>query len=217
VLLRKWTRAQCYVTPLRWRDCGDSPAGNRRGQDDADGKRLAQAQLSRRIARWTRFYPDVEVESAIVRGSVDRYLTDKRGAGSVIRHRLARLYDRSVLSSIMRRISAWCSVKNPRSASSSWAVLLRARPLASWASARIALPGDQRLHHPPFAHAVQFREHRRDLDLGVLEQFSMRCCSRVRSCTKATTIAGEVSEGAHPTLSVGGRDNSKQDQDDEYR
>jgi nucleotide-binding universal stress UspA family protein len=44
------------------------------GPDDADGKRLAQAQLSRRIARWTRLYPDVEVESAIVRGSVDRYL-----------------------------------------------------------------------------------------------------------------------------------------------
>ncbi len=44
------------------------------GQDDADAKHLAQAQLSRRIARWTRLYPDVEVESAIVRGSVDRYL-----------------------------------------------------------------------------------------------------------------------------------------------
>src|SRR6478736_1281344 len=43
---------------------------------------------------------------------------------------------RSVLSSIMRRIAAWWSVKNPRSASSSWAVFLRARPLASWASAR---------------------------------------------------------------------------------
>ncbi|MGO9925185.1 MAG: universal stress protein [Mycobacterium sp.] len=44
------------------------------GPDDVDGKRLAQAQLSRRIARWTRLYPDVEVESAIVRGSADQYL-----------------------------------------------------------------------------------------------------------------------------------------------
>ncbi|MGB8388886.1 universal stress protein [Mycobacterium sp.] len=44
------------------------------GPDDADGKRLAQAQLSRRIARWTRLYPDVQVESVVVRGSVDRYL-----------------------------------------------------------------------------------------------------------------------------------------------
>lgn len=39
-----------------------------------DGNRRAQAQLSRRIARWTRLYPDVVVESAVVAGSVDRYL-----------------------------------------------------------------------------------------------------------------------------------------------
>ena len=38
-----------------------SPAG---GPDDAGEKRLAQAQLSRRIARWTRLYPDVQVECA---------------------------------------------------------------------------------------------------------------------------------------------------------
>lgn len=44
------------------------------GPDDADEKRLAQVQLSRQIARWTRLYPDVQVESAIVSGSVDRYL-----------------------------------------------------------------------------------------------------------------------------------------------
>lgn len=44
------------------------------GADDTDGTRSAQAQLSRRIARWTRSYPDVRVESAIVRGSLDRYL-----------------------------------------------------------------------------------------------------------------------------------------------
>lgn len=30
--------------------------------------------MTRRIARWTRLYPDVQVESAIVRGSVDRHL-----------------------------------------------------------------------------------------------------------------------------------------------
>ena len=75
MLLREWTTAQCYGTPLRWRDCGDPLQAIAGGQDDADGKRLAQAQLSRRIARWTRLYPAVEVESAIVRGSVDRYLT----------------------------------------------------------------------------------------------------------------------------------------------
>jgi len=38
------------------------------------GSRLAQAQLSRRLARWTRLYPDVQVEMAIVRGSVEAHL-----------------------------------------------------------------------------------------------------------------------------------------------
>ena len=44
------------------------------GRDDVDARRSAQAQLRRRLARWTRLYPDVQVESAVVRGSVDRYL-----------------------------------------------------------------------------------------------------------------------------------------------
>jgi nucleotide-binding universal stress UspA family protein len=39
-----------------------------------NGNQLAQAQLTRRIARWTRLYPDVRVESEIVRGSVERQL-----------------------------------------------------------------------------------------------------------------------------------------------
>ncbi len=34
----------------------------------------ARAQLDRRIARWTRLYPDVRVESAIVSGSVEQNL-----------------------------------------------------------------------------------------------------------------------------------------------
>jgi nucleotide-binding universal stress UspA family protein len=42
--------------------------------DAADGNRLAQAQMNRRLARWARLYPDVPVESAVVRGSVDEYL-----------------------------------------------------------------------------------------------------------------------------------------------
>ena len=44
------------------------------GRDDTDARRSAQAQLRRRLARWTRLYPDVRVESAVVRGSIDRYL-----------------------------------------------------------------------------------------------------------------------------------------------
>lgn len=42
--------------------------------DIADGNRLAQGQLNRRIALWKRLYPDVEVEPIAVRGSVCRYL-----------------------------------------------------------------------------------------------------------------------------------------------
>lgn len=44
------------------------------GPDNADGKRLAQAELSRRIAPWARLYPDVPVESVVVRGTVEKYL-----------------------------------------------------------------------------------------------------------------------------------------------
>lgn len=44
------------------------------GPDNADGKRLVQAELSRRIAPWARLYPDVPVESVVVRGSVEKYL-----------------------------------------------------------------------------------------------------------------------------------------------
>ncbi|WP_343708584.1 universal stress protein [Mycobacterium sp.] len=43
--------------------------------DDIDGiSRRAQARLNRRIARWTRLYPDVPVEPIAIRGSVCRYL-----------------------------------------------------------------------------------------------------------------------------------------------
>jgi nucleotide-binding universal stress UspA family protein len=44
------------------------------GPDDADATRSARAQLRRRIARWTRSYPDVRVESAVIRGGVEEYL-----------------------------------------------------------------------------------------------------------------------------------------------
>lgn len=49
--------------------------------DIGDGKRLTQADLNRRLARWTRLYPDVAVESVVVRGSVCDYLA--RNAASV--------------------------------------------------------------------------------------------------------------------------------------
>jgi nucleotide-binding universal stress UspA family protein len=49
------------------------------GPDDMDAKRSAQAQLTRRIARWTRQYPDVHVESAVIRGTVEEYLAAHHG------------------------------------------------------------------------------------------------------------------------------------------
>lgn len=44
------------------------------GDGDADTKRSAGAQLRRRLARWTRAYPKVRVESAVVRGTLEEYL-----------------------------------------------------------------------------------------------------------------------------------------------
>ena len=40
----------------------------------ADGNRRVGAQLDRRIARWTRRYPDLEVKSVVVHGSTLNYL-----------------------------------------------------------------------------------------------------------------------------------------------
>ncbi|BBZ12715.1 universal stress protein [Mycobacterium branderi] len=48
--------------------------------DIIDGNRLAEAQLNRRIARWTRQYPDVSVEAIAVRGSVCRYVAENAGS-----------------------------------------------------------------------------------------------------------------------------------------
>jgi nucleotide-binding universal stress UspA family protein len=45
-----------------------------RSTEESSGSRLAQAQLTRRLARWTRLYPDVQVEPAVVSGDVGRYL-----------------------------------------------------------------------------------------------------------------------------------------------
>jgi hypothetical protein len=49
--------------------------------DSGDGNRWAQAQLSRRLARWTRLYPDVRVESTVIRESVASYLARKADSG----------------------------------------------------------------------------------------------------------------------------------------
>lgn len=44
------------------------------GHAVADGNRQARAQLNRRLARWTRQYPDLDIESVAVHGTVLNYL-----------------------------------------------------------------------------------------------------------------------------------------------
>ncbi|OJZ75372.1 universal stress protein [Mycobacterium paraffinicum] len=58
------------------------PGGD--AHDAGDGMRSAQARLSRRLARWTRLYPDVRAESAIVRGGVEQYLGANPEAGQLL-------------------------------------------------------------------------------------------------------------------------------------
>ncbi|QLL08744.1 universal stress protein [Mycobacterium vicinigordonae] len=72
VLRHAFEEARLRRVPLR----AISVSGHRtreRGEESS----LAQAQLERRLARWTRLYPDVQVESEIVRGGATRYMADQ--------------------------------------------------------------------------------------------------------------------------------------------
>jgi nucleotide-binding universal stress UspA family protein len=73
-----------------------------------DGKRLAQAQLSRQLAPWTRRYPDVPVESAVIRGSVERYLATDAQAGQLF------VTDASTADSLCGTYSAKSSILTVR-------------------------------------------------------------------------------------------------------
>jgi len=70
VLRHAFEEARMRGVPLRVISAHFAEASD----DVGDGNRLAQAQLSRRLARWTRSYPDVQVESAVVRGRFCRNL-----------------------------------------------------------------------------------------------------------------------------------------------
>lgn len=70
VLRHAFEEARLRGVPLRAL-CAQGAAAS---DDTGDGNRWAQAQLSRRLARWTTLYPDVPVEPAVVCASVDRYL-----------------------------------------------------------------------------------------------------------------------------------------------
>ena len=86
-------------------------------------------------------------------------------------------------------------MKNPRSASSSrpvfWPGVALGQPgQRAW----IALSGDQGVHHRPPGDAVQVRQHRRDLDLGILEQLFDPLPLAGAVLHPGTAVAGQVAQ-----------------------
>ncbi|MEB3982062.1 universal stress protein [Mycobacterium sp. 663a-19] len=75
---------------------------------EAAGNRLAQAQLSRRLARFTPLYPDVPVDSAVIRGSVAQYLRANANAGQLF------VTDTHAANDVCGAYSVGCSVLTVR-------------------------------------------------------------------------------------------------------
>lgn len=76
VLQAAIAEARLRNAPLRvvscWQ-CQDSDI--RAGRDVADSNRRLQAELDRRLTRWTREHPDVDVQAVAVHGSIIDYLS----------------------------------------------------------------------------------------------------------------------------------------------
>jgi nucleotide-binding universal stress UspA family protein len=71
--------------PLRVITCWQCEASDiRTGRRVADANRRVQAKLDRRLSQWTRRYPDVEVQTAAVHGSIVDYLTDNASSVQLI-------------------------------------------------------------------------------------------------------------------------------------
>jgi nucleotide-binding universal stress UspA family protein len=79
VLRHAFEEARLRAVPLRV--IAARAAQERDGS--GDGNRLAQTQLNRRLARWTRLYPDVRVESTVVADSVSGYLAGEVDSGQL--------------------------------------------------------------------------------------------------------------------------------------
>lgn len=75
VLRHAFREARLRDVPLRAVSVQTKCAGNQNG--------LQQAQLDRRLSRWTRLYPEVRVESAVVPGHACRYMADYAGPGQL--------------------------------------------------------------------------------------------------------------------------------------
>ena len=72
------------------------------------GNRLAQAQLGRRLARWTRLYPDVRVEPTVVPTGISQYLARQSDPGRVF------VTDAHTARELCNAYSAGCSVLTVR-------------------------------------------------------------------------------------------------------
>lgn len=73
-----------------------------------DGNRLAQAQLDRRLARWTRLYPDVRVQPTVVGDSLCGYLSQKADSGRLL------VTDAPTANDLCGAYSAGCSILSIR-------------------------------------------------------------------------------------------------------
>jgi nucleotide-binding universal stress UspA family protein len=70
VLRHAFEQARLRGVPLR----AVFPYTPQTPDDAVDGERSALAQLNRRLARWTRIFPDVPVEAAIIHHGIEHYL-----------------------------------------------------------------------------------------------------------------------------------------------
>ncbi|WP_232006922.1 universal stress protein [Mycobacterium sp. 1245805.9] len=74
-----------------------------KGPDGPEGDRRALADLDRRLARWTRQYPELRVESVAVHGGLLEYLAYNRGSVGLV---IAGARDRRQLGSSSDRPAA---------------------------------------------------------------------------------------------------------------
>ncbi|OBF81351.1 universal stress protein [Mycobacterium sp. 852002-51163_SCH5372311] len=80
VLRHAFEEARMREVPLRVISAHHTDA-HHSGHDSDDESRSAQTQLDRRLARWTRLYPDVRVEPAVIHESVACYLERHANSG----------------------------------------------------------------------------------------------------------------------------------------
>ena len=104
VLRHALEEARLRGAPLR----AISVSRTERPDDSGDRNRLAQAQLNRHIARWTSLFPDVQIDSVIVRGSVCRYLATNADAVQLF------VADPQAYRDLRRANDAGCSVLTVR-------------------------------------------------------------------------------------------------------